>query len=246
MAPGNWGRFWLAATVAALGFGVWRVRAQAAIFLLLCAPIAFYAFSVAHGGVPLYLPSWWPFTWYNIRYGLQLLPLFSVAAGILAAAMLTTDKRGGPWLAAAALALAAFGYASVWRVQPLCFTEAWVNSRTRVAVESAVERTVAAVPPNSRFLMYLGDHVGIFQQAGIPLRQVVNEGNHRPWKKPSDPSGLWERALADPPQYADYVIAFEGDVVDRAADRTHLTLLREIHATGQPHARIYTAKPGGR
>ena len=246
MSPRNWGRVWLFTTVAALAFLWWKVRAQVAAFLLLCTPIAFYGFSIAHGGVPLYVPSWWPFTWYNIRYGLQLLPLFSVAAGILIAALLTTDKRLGPWLAAAAVALAAFGYASVWRTEPLCFTEAWVNSRTRVALESAVERTIAAVPPNSRYLMYLGDHVGIFQQAGISLRRVVNEGNHRPWKKPSDPSGLWERALADPPQYADYVIAFEGDPVDRAADRTHLTLLTAIHATGQPHARIYAAHSAGR
>ena len=246
MAPRNWARPWLLTTVAALAFLWWRLRAQAATFLLLCTPIAFYGFSIAHGGVPLYVPSWWPFTWYNIRYGLQLLPLFSVAAAILIAALLTTDKRRGPWLAAAACALAAFGYASVWRVQPLCFTEAWVNSRTRVALESAVDRTIAAMPPSSRFLMYLGDHVGIFQQAGIPLRRVVNEGNHRPWKKPADPSGLWERALANPPQYADYVIAFDGDAVDRGADRTHLTLLTAIHATGQPQARIYATRSGGR
>jgi hypothetical protein len=246
MAPGKWGRLWLASGVAALAFALWRLRTQAATFLLLCLPIALYAFSIAYGGVPLYVPSWWPFTWYNIRYGLQLLPLFSVLAGILFAALLTAGKRLGPGLAVAALALAAFSYASLWRTQPLCFTEAWVNSRTRIALESAVERAFTGLPPNSRFLMYLGDHVGIFQQAGIPLRRIVNEGNHRPWKKPSDPSGLWERALADPRQYADYVIAFDGDAVDRAVDRTHLTLLSEIHTAGQPHARIYATKPGGR
>jgi hypothetical protein len=247
MAPGNWGRFWLAITVAALVFGLRRLRALAPTFLLLCLPIAFYAFSMAHGGVPLYVPSWWPFTWYNIRYGLQLLPLFSVSAGILIAVSLTASKRLGPWLAAAAFAVAVFSYTSVWRLKPLCFTEAWANSRTRIALESAVVGIVEALPPNSHFLMYLGDHVGIFQQAGIPLRQVVNEGNHRPWKKPSDPSGLWERALAEPSQYADYVIAFDGDAVDRAADRSHLTLLNEIHTTGQPPARIYaTTQSGGR
>jgi hypothetical protein len=246
MAPGNWGRFWLAITAAALGFALGKRRAQTAAFLLLGMPLAFYALSIAYGGVPLYVPSWWPFTWYNIRYGLQLLPLFSVAAGFVIAALVTAAKRQGPWLVAAAVSLAAFSYAAVWRTQPLCFTEAWVNSRGRVALESAVERTIAVVPPHSRFLMYLGDHAGILQQAAIPLKQVVNEGNHRPWMKPSDPSGLWERALADPPQYADYVIAFEGDAVDRAADRTHLTLLDEVHVTGQPRAHIYSTQPGAR
>jgi len=246
MAPGNWGRVWLAATGGALAFGLWRLRGQTAILLPLGAPIVFYAFSIAHGGVPLYVPSWWPFTWYNIRYGLQLLPLFSVAGGLLMAALLSIGKHLGPWFATGAVALATFSYAAVWSAQPLCFTEARVNSRTRIALESAVERAIAAVPPNSRFLMYLGDHAGILQQAGISLKQVVNEGNHRPWVKPSDPSGLWERALADPPQYADYVIAFDGDAVDRTADQTHLTLLSEIHATGQPTAHVYATRRGAR
>ena len=72
---------------------------------------------------------------------------------------------------------------------------------------------VKVLPPDSTLLMYLGNHVGALQQAGIPLRRVINEGNHRTWKQPADEDGLWERALANPAQYADYVIAFEGDAV---------------------------------
>jgi hypothetical protein len=87
--------------------------------------------------------------------------------------------------------------------------------------------------------MDLSEHVGIMEQAGIPLRQVVNQENHRPWVRPTDPEGLWERALADPPRYVDFVIVFDGDAVDQAVNRTHLTELIQIHATGQPHARIY-------
>jgi hypothetical protein len=66
------------------------------------------------------------------------------------------------------------------------------------------------------------------------------------WKKPADAEGLWERALADPARYVDFVIAYEGDAVDREMDRkmdkSHLTLLLEIHATGQPRARIYATR----
>jgi hypothetical protein len=39
----------------------------------------------------------------------------------------------------------------------------------------------------------------------------------------------------------DFVIAYEGDAVDRAVDKSRLTLLTEIHTTGQPRARIYAA-----
>jgi len=47
--------------------------------LLLLVPVPFYALSVAYGGVPIFIPTWWPFTHYNVRYGLQLLPAFASA-----------------------------------------------------------------------------------------------------------------------------------------------------------------------
>jgi hypothetical protein len=90
--------------------------------------------------------------------------------------------------------------------------------------------------------MYLGDHVGALQQAGIPLKRVINEGNHRVRKQPSDPDGLWEHALADPAKYADYVIAFEGDKVWQSAQALHLQALVEIHTTGQARAVLYRAR----
>jgi hypothetical protein len=140
------------------------------------------------------------------------------------------------------LILAALSYGFVWRAEPLCFTEARVNSRTKLALESSVAKLISTLPGDSRYLMYVGDHVGVFQQAGVPLRQVINEGNHRPWKKPADQQGLWERALADPARHVDFVIAYAGDAVDQAVDKRDLALATEIHTTGQPPARIYAAR----
>jgi hypothetical protein len=94
--------------------------------------------------------------------------------------------------------------------------------------------------------MYLGAHVGALEQAGIPLRRVINEGNHRVWKQPVDPEGLWEHALADPAAYADYVVGFEGDPVWTAAKDRRLTALVEIHTTGQPRAAIFQGRTQGR
>jgi hypothetical protein len=90
--------------------------------------------------------------------------------------------------------------------------------------------------------MYLGDHVGALQQAGIPLKYGINEGNHRTWKQPADPEGLWERALADPAHYADYAVAFEGDSVWQAVHARQLQPLVEIHTTGQARALLYRAR----
>jgi hypothetical protein len=90
--------------------------------------------------------------------------------------------------------------------------------------------------------MYLGEHVGALQQVAIPLRRVINEGNHRVWKQPTDPAGLWERALADPAKYADYVIGFEGDPVWNAARNRGLSAFVEIHTTGQPRAVFFVGR----
>jgi hypothetical protein len=244
MADGNWGRLWLAAALVALAIAAWKLGGQSASLLLLWVPLAFYAFSIAYGSVPVHVYLWWPFATFNQRYGLQLLPMLAASAGVLTASVFLVGAGGRHvWkLLAVMLALITVSYASVWRARPLCFQEARKQWEGRSPLNSSVERVVARLPRNSRFLMDISEHVGIMEQAGIPFRQVVNNEDHRPWKRPSDPEGLWERALADPPRYVDFVIAFDGDAVDRGANRTNLTEWMEIHATGQPHARIYVAR----
>jgi hypothetical protein len=248
MTVGNWGRFWLAAAILALVFAVWKLRTQSAALWLLWVPLLFYALSIAYGSVPLHVYTWWPFATFNQRYGLQLLPMFAVSAGVLTASVFLVGARPGAGgrhggkLVAIILAMVVASYASVWKAEPQCLKEARRNWEIRNTLNSAVQHVIARFPRNSRYLMDLGEHVGIMEQAGIPLRQVVNNENHRAWKRPTDPDGLWERALADPPRYVDFVIAFDGDPVDLGANKTNLTVLAEIHATGQPHARIYTTR----
>jgi hypothetical protein len=214
------------------------------LFFLL-VPLPFYALSVAYGGVPIFIPAWWPFAHYNLRYGLQLLPAFAAALGIL----VHRAARSGAWrprlrlacvLAIFALVLAS--YASIWRSGPVSLKEAQVNMNSRNQLEAQLAIWLQKLPQGSTLLMYLGDHVGALQQAGIPLKRVINEGNHRTWKQPADPDGLWENALADPARYADYVVAFEGDSVWHAVQNRHLQALVEIHTTGQARAVLYRAR----
>ena len=213
--------------------------------LLLWTPLIFYTLSIGYSGVPIYLPPWWPFSLYNVRYGAQLLPAFAVFAALLLHFM--SQLARGRWMkiatGVAIVSLVAASYAFVWRAQPICYREAWVNSRTRITLETELATNLRLLPHHATLLMYLGDHVGALQRAGIPLRQTINEGNHRPWFVPSDPEGLWERALDDPHQYADYVIAFDGDPVAAAlqkdAQKRGLTSMVVIHTAGQPPATIY-------
>ena len=209
--------------------------------LLLWIPLPFYMLSVAYSGVPIFVPTWWPFSFYNVRYGLQLLPLFSVSVAVTTYFLLrlARSKNAKTAIVSAVLILLAANYAFVWKAQPVCFREAWVNSRSRIAFETELASNLNKLPHNSNLLMYLGDHVGALQRAGIPLRRTINEGNHRPWKSPVDSEGLWERALASPSQYVDFVIAMDGDPVALGVQKQTLTSLVVIRTAGQPAATIY-------
>src|SRR5262249_25007264 len=146
--------------------------------LLLWVPLMFYALSIAYGGVPLFLPVWWPFSHYNVRYGLQLLPAFAVSAAIVFYFLLglLRSRQSRIALAAVFVGLVSVSYGFVWHAKPICYREAWDNAVTRIALERALVQQLLMLPPGSSILMYLGEHVGALQNAGIPLRRTINEG----------------------------------------------------------------------
>jgi hypothetical protein len=209
--------------------------------LSLWVPIPFYMLSIAYGGVPIFLPEWWPFSYYNARYGLELLPALAVFVALAThfTVGLVRNNSGKFLVRTVVFIFVAASYWSVWRTQPVCYREAWINSRSRIALESELAATLKTLPANSTLLMYLGDHVGALQQAGIPLRRVINEGNHRTWRQPADPEGLWEKALSNPGQLADFVIATEGDLVSASVKTKGLIQIAQIHVPGQATTMIY-------
>ncbi|HEX3820308.1 MAG TPA: hypothetical protein VHW45_08250, partial [Candidatus Sulfotelmatobacter sp.] len=244
-------RGWILLLAGSIGSIFWLCRVghvantAALPFAFLLLPIPFYALSIAYGGVPLFIPYWWPFSHYNVRYGLQLLPAFAVAVALLVYLALGAESANKRLRLACGLGVGAFlaaSYVTVWQGTPICLEEAQVNMRTRNQFERELAVMLGTLPDRSRILMYLGDHVGALELAGLPLKRTINEGNHRVWKQPSDPEGLWERALANPPQYVDYVLAFEGDPVWQAVQGRHLRELIELHVTGQARAVLYKVR----
>ena len=236
----GWHRLWLALLLAGTVLAL-LVERRIWPLVLLWTPLPFYMLSIAYGGVPIFMPVWWPYSIYNARYGIQLLPVFAVFVSLAGYffSRVTPNRTYKATIAIASLLLIAASYGYAWYEQPISFQEASINARTRMALEHELARNFNLLPPHSSFLMYLGDHVGALQVAGIPLRRVIYEGNHRTWKQPSDPQGLWERALAAPEQYVDYVIAMDRDAVAVGVEKQHLAVVAIIHVHGQPNATIY-------
>lgn len=209
-------------------------------WMLLWLPLPFYALSIAYGGVPIFLPPWWPFSYYNVRYGIELLPAIAVfvAAASYFGLELEWARPIKAAIATAAIVVVVTSYLTAWTQTPICLREAEANSRTRNIVEAALADELLRLPGNGTLLMYTGDHGGALQRAGIPLRRTINESNYR----------MWQAALADPARRAHFVIAGENDPV-AAAVQAHpdgLKLMATIHTPEQPLIRIYRSEVASR
>ncbi|HUS18067.1 MAG TPA: hypothetical protein VMZ25_00280 [Terriglobales bacterium] len=209
------------------------VSSTARIAWLLWVPLPFYMLSIAYGGVPVFIPQWWPFSYYNVRYGLQLLPALCLFMGVAVEVIqrLVQNLAAQRAILLVVVGAVAASYTSVWRQTPICLREARVNAVSRVGFESALAAELRKLPPGSRLLMFTGNYVGALQAAGIDLKQVVQEGNYR----------IWDAALTAPNQAADYVFAVDGDPVAAAVKHRPqgLTPIAEIQTPEKPRAILY-------
>ena len=171
---------------------------------VLWAPVPFYILCIAWGSVPIYHPDWWPFSYYNVRYGLQLLPAIAVFFAL--ACEFAANFFPRRIVAGAAVLLIAGSYFSVWHKTPICLREAQANGKERLALELELAAALKAIPPSATLMMDCGAHPGAIQMAGIPFRRVLRESN----------PPYWEIALTWPAHSADYIIAFPGDEISRA------------------------------
>jgi hypothetical protein len=117
---------------------------------------------------------------------------------------------------------------------PLVLKEALVNASTRVPFERNLALVLEDLPPGVSILMAESDHIGALEDAGMPLKQTINETDY----------DSWHAALGDPAGRAAYVIAMDGDAVATAVAEHSggLSELSIICTTGQPCARIYQSE----
>jgi hypothetical protein len=216
----------------------WSVSLAA--LLLLWAPLPFYAYSVAYGSVPIFIPLWWPHSWYNTRYGMEMLPIFAVSIALLTDWMLVVSgkfmPRIVPLLLSAVFLLIVIDSWALTRATPLVLQEAFANSRSRIPFEQALARTLFpfSVRTSGPILMYTSEHIGALQRAGIPLKRTINEGDYYQWSS----------VLRDPAASASLVVAIDGDAVAKAvaAHPQGLDLKTVICSTDQQCARIYSSQ----
>ncbi len=236
-----WGNTLLALSVLGTAWGWLMERPRALAWsLLLWFPVPFYAWSVAYGSVPIFIPVWWPHSWYNTRYGLELIPALALGVGFAARFALGAVREFKPaWtrmVAAVLFASVAANAVAMVRERPLVYVEAAKNAEARRGYEreiAAAMGKVLATRHGAVVLMNTSVYPQIVALCGIPLRQTVNESDKE----------FYQAALADPAGHAGVVLAFAGDEIDQAA-RAHpqgLKLVARFQWPGQASASLYVS-----
>ena len=235
--------------------------------LMLWFPLLFYAYAIAYGSVPIFVPVWYPFSHYNVRYGLELLPAFAVFAALAVAFVCKLSDRptgqlfprsapkdwaqdlGSPKqhnrrvlttiIATVLVLILAANYLKTANATPICLGEARTNSADRLRLQSQLAETLRRLPPSSTLMMSAGEYVGALQAADVHLRRVVSQPSERT-------AIVWDAGLSCPAQVADYVVAISGDPVAQAVERNP-RWLEEIATFGaKPQVTIYRSRFPGR
>jgi hypothetical protein len=240
-AASAWGNVLLALSLFGTAWGWLTARRRAfAWVLILGLPVPFYAYSVAYGSVPIFLPVWWPFSWYNTRYGMELLPALALSLGFAAQFALGAVREFKTrWVHYAVAALFALVVINAWqmvRERPVVYVEGTTNIDARRPYEIQIPpvlRGLFAEHPSGVILMETSVDPEIVALTGIPLRQTINESDLE----------IYQAALAAPADHAAVVLVFDGDEVDRAvhAHPANLTALRRFSAPGQPSGTLYVS-----
>ncbi|MBK5290942.1 MAG: glycosyltransferase family 39 protein, partial [Acidobacteriia bacterium] len=243
----DWAKAWLyyretIRLTCGMGLTLWALVGVASSFyqkrlwplLLLALPPAFYVWSMHSSGTPIFLPHLWPNSYYNTRYGLAALPLLAVAASMNVALV------PGRWRAVVALFAVAIGSLG-WLVGPsienvICWKESERNSEARRAWTREAAGFLKEHYRGGGIAAAFGDLTGIFQQAGIPLVEILHEGNEP----------YWQGALARPDLFLreEWAVTFSGDPLATAIVRAQrkgprYIRVKMIYVKGAPVVEIY-------
>ncbi len=171
-----------------LGFFAWLAgrgerRARAAV-LLLGVPFVFYIQSMAHAAVPIYIPILPPFSYYNLRYGLEALPALAVFPSFLVGPAIRGPRRTltaavvFALIAGEAMFMIRGGAASVPAAQ-----ESLRNTPCNARRQKAVIQFFRHEYDGKEILMTPGEWLCLNPALGISFRKTLSETNGESWIK---------------------------------------------------------------
>jgi hypothetical protein len=220
---------WPAVAIGAAGVVFAVARRVVWPVVLLALPPLFYLWSIHSAATPIFVPHLFPYSWYNTRYGLALLPLAAFGAGAVA--------RISKPAAMAVVAFSLIPFVLHPSQHSVTRSEAEVNSRARREwTGQAVEYLRTAAGPHETYFTSFGDLTPIYRILAIPLRDTLTGDNDVEWAGAVVRPGLF--------LHEDWAVVNGGDTAQSVVDKARLhgpgyELERRIVVNSAPVLEIY-------
>ena len=172
---------------------------------LFLVPLPFYIHALAHASIPLYVPTLFPHTYYNLRYGMEMVPALALFPAFLLPGGLPRRRRYG--------LLAFFVVVLAWQSYLLLaggagelavVKEGILNTPCRSRRQQAVTRFLRDNYDGQRVLVAAGKWPCVMPEVGISYRNTITETNRSYWRSLRPDAGKW----------VEWIIRGEGDAVD--------------------------------
>ncbi len=195
--------------MAVLGLVAWCVAysefRRTAVALMFLVPLPFYIQAMAYSAVPLYVPTLFPHTYYNLRYGIAMLPAAALFPSFVLSRRLGRGLRAG--LLVMFLALLAHQFSIMLSAGPkqlAVVQEGMLNTPCRSARQQAIIQFLRGRYDGKRVLIAAGKWPCVMPSVGIPFAKTITDMNRE----------YWIRMRTEPENWVEWIIRGEGDAVD--------------------------------
>lgn len=202
-----------------------RRRRQRAVALVSLFALPFYIQSMAHAGVPIYVPTLFPNTYYNLRYGLEMAPAVALLPSMLLTSGMSKPVRNviavGVLLilSGQSMRLCQGGAAELVVVK-----EAVLNNPCKLPEQQWVTGFMKAHYDGGGVLMAAGEWPCVMPRVGIHYRMSVTEVEKR----------YWRQLPAGAARLVRWIIVRRGDRVDELM-RGYPSAFKDFSQAGRQH-----------
>jgi hypothetical protein len=232
---------WMLA-LAGLGLGYWILTAETKrskgirwlLLVVMLAPLGFNILALYLGFSTISIPELGHLTgraqWFNVRYGIIMLPVVAVAVGLLV--------KWGRTLAIPLVMLVSIQTVQTWQAVPITVLDGTRGASAFTDADIAGSLS-SKVRPHDHVLMSFSTFSPVSLASGLKLHQFIHEGVQKDWQP----------ALHNPGIYADWVVISNydtGDPVYNSLVKQHPDSLKQHYHlvfVGQ-HASLYKLDNG--
>jgi hypothetical protein len=195
--------------LAVLGLVAWCASLsesrRGAVAVLFIVPLPFYLQAMAHAAIPLYLPTLFPHTYYNLRYGVEMIAAVALFPSFVFSPRLGKNLRIILLIIFLAVLGRQFAQMTAGGPRELAVVkEGILNTPCRAQRQRAIIEFLRAHYDGKRVLVASGKWPCVEPEAGIYFRNTLSTRNRK----------YWAKMRTEPEKWVEWIIRGDGDTID--------------------------------